>query len=84
MTELENHRRRIRKHHLKDEFVCIHDLTSAQPLSASQRAAIRNQATGMVERIRNDGRPGLMEVFLAEYGLSTDCLLYTSPSPRDS
>jgi RHH-type transcriptional regulator, proline utilization regulon repressor / proline dehydrogenase / delta 1-pyrroline-5-carboxylate dehydrogenase len=29
------------------------------------------RARGLVKAIRSDGRPGLMEVFLAEYGLST-------------
>jgi hypothetical protein len=30
------------------------------------------RAARLVEAIRGDSRPGLMEVFLAEYGLSTD------------
>ncbi|WP_299042948.1 bifunctional proline dehydrogenase/L-glutamate gamma-semialdehyde dehydrogenase PutA [uncultured Tateyamaria sp.] len=41
-------------------------------LSASDRAAICTAATELVTAIRNDATPGLMETFLAEYGLSTD------------
>ncbi|TNC51936.1 bifunctional proline dehydrogenase/L-glutamate gamma-semialdehyde dehydrogenase PutA [Rubellimicrobium rubrum] len=41
-------------------------------LSSADRAAIGKQATDLVRRIRAASRPGLMEVFLAEYGLSTD------------
>ena len=41
-------------------------------LDAPARAAISEAAAGYVARIRGTARPGLMEVFLAEYGLSTD------------
>ena len=41
-------------------------------LRPTDRARIRAAATRMVRRIRKSGNPGLMEVFLAEYGLSTD------------
>ncbi len=45
--------------------------TEAEPQPALRaRAAAR--AAGMVRGIRGEGRPGLMEVFLAEYGLSTE------------
>ena len=40
-------------------------------LSDDGRAAIAARATDLVRAIRGHGRPGLMEVFLAEYGLST-------------
>src|SRR5918998_212423 len=40
-------------------------------LSPQDRAAIGAQAAQLVRAIRAGSRPGLMEVFLAEYGLST-------------
>lgn len=42
-----------------------------QPDSAT-RAAATARAVGLVRSIRGAGRPGLMEVFLSEYGLSTN------------
>ncbi|MFC6637434.1 bifunctional proline dehydrogenase/L-glutamate gamma-semialdehyde dehydrogenase PutA [Sulfitobacter sp. JBTF-M27] len=41
-------------------------------LSADQRAQISTEAADLVRAIRSTTAPGLMEVFLAEYGLSTD------------
>ncbi|MCC5991412.1 MAG: bifunctional proline dehydrogenase/L-glutamate gamma-semialdehyde dehydrogenase PutA [Rhodobacteraceae bacterium] len=41
-------------------------------LDASARAEIVEQAAALVHDIRTSAAPGLMEVFLAEYGLSTD------------
>ena len=40
-------------------------------LSTHQRRDISQSAADLIGRIRSDGEPGLMEVFLAEYGLST-------------
>ena len=50
----------------------IEALATQAALSPADRAAIVTQATALVENIRASGAPGLMEVFLAEYGLSTD------------
>ncbi|MGC5198815.1 hypothetical protein, partial [Aphanothece microscopica] len=47
-------------------------LVAQAGLDAAARARIVDHAAGLVSRIRQGGRPGLMEVFLAEYGLSTD------------
>ncbi len=41
-------------------------------LDEAARAAIAAQGARLVERVRAAGDPGLMEVFLAEYGLSTE------------
>ncbi len=41
-------------------------------LSPKDRARIAADAADLVRSIRSSTRPGLMEVFLAEYGLSTD------------
>ena len=47
-------------------------LTATAALSAADRAAISAHGADLVARIRATSTPGLMEVFLAEYGLSTD------------
>jgi RHH-type proline utilization regulon transcriptional repressor/proline dehydrogenase/delta 1-pyrroline-5-carboxylate dehydrogenase len=51
---------------LLDEMICV------AALSPDDRAAISARAAQMVRDIRASTAPGLMEVFLAEYGLSTD------------
>ncbi|MEO0920204.1 MAG: bifunctional proline dehydrogenase/L-glutamate gamma-semialdehyde dehydrogenase PutA, partial [Pseudomonadota bacterium] len=56
----------------RDEAETIVELVKIARLDASCRAAIVERATGLVQRIRKASSPGLMEVFLAEYGLSTD------------
>ena len=48
------------------------DLVRTADLSPADRAAICADAAGLVTAIRTQAAPGLMEVFLAEYGLSTD------------
>ncbi|OAN75300.1 bifunctional proline dehydrogenase/L-glutamate gamma-semialdehyde dehydrogenase [Sulfitobacter sp. EhC04] len=47
-------------------------LIDTAQLSGEARAAISTDAAGLVRDIRSTTAPGLMEVFLAEYGLSTD------------
>ena len=47
-------------------------LTEEAGLSAEDRARISAAGAGLVRDIRSHSSPGLMEVFLAEYGLSTD------------
>ena len=54
------------------EAPLIARLIAEADLKPDDRAAIATQAAGLVARIRASSRPGLMEVFLAEYGLSTD------------
>ena len=55
-----------------DETEVLHRLRSEAALDTSQRATIGGNAAQLVRDIRGSTRPGLMEVFLAEYGLSTD------------
>ncbi len=55
-----------------DEGDAIARLIEAANLSKSDRAAISDKGAELVRAIRGDATPGLMEVFLAEYGLSTD------------
>lgn len=47
-------------------------LIAQADLSTSDRTEISAKAAELITRIRAHGDPGLMEVFLAEYGLSTD------------
>ncbi|GKY90250.1 bifunctional proline dehydrogenase/L-glutamate gamma-semialdehyde dehydrogenase PutA [Sinisalibacter aestuarii] len=56
----------------RDETELLAALTETAALDEAARAAIVTKAAGLVERIRKASRPGLMDVFLAEYGLSTD------------
>ena len=55
-----------------DETVTVANLREAAALSPEDRARISTRATALVRQIRASSDPGLMEVFLAEYGLSTD------------
>ncbi|MBK1635147.1 bifunctional proline dehydrogenase/L-glutamate gamma-semialdehyde dehydrogenase PutA [Rhodovulum adriaticum] len=50
----------------------LRDLLAGCALSPADRAAISTEAAALVREIRAKDRPGLMEVFLAEYGLSTE------------
>ncbi len=63
---------RIRYAALADEATLVRDLVEQAALPAPARAAIVARGANLVRRIRTGGKPGLMEVFLAEYGLSTD------------
>ena len=55
-----------------DEAKALTALTAMADLDAGARAKIVERGAGLVERIRGASRPGMMDVFLAEYGLSTD------------
>ena len=57
---------------LTDETALVQRLVAEASLDAPARAAIVAQGADLVKRIRASSRPGRMEVFLAEYGLSTD------------
>ena len=57
---------------LRDEAVLIRDLVAQAGLDAATRARIVAAGADLVRRIRASAKPGLMEVFLAEYGLSTE------------
>ncbi|MFV2052067.1 bifunctional proline dehydrogenase/L-glutamate gamma-semialdehyde dehydrogenase PutA [Aliiroseovarius sp. YM-037] len=55
-----------------DEHDKLVELIDRANLSAEDRARIAAKAAELVRSIRQSAKPGLMEVFLAEYGLSTD------------
>lgn len=55
-----------------DESALVATLAEAAALGPESRARILTRAADLVRGIRDGARPGMMEVFLAEYGLSTD------------
>ena len=54
------------------EALVLRQLVASAGLDAADRARISDSAADLVRAIRDSSDPGLMEVFLAEYGLSTD------------
>ena len=56
----------------QDEATAVDHLVATARLSDSDRARVSAAAAELVRKIRGSSEPGLMEVFLAEYGLSTD------------
>ncbi|MEM7721554.1 MAG: bifunctional proline dehydrogenase/L-glutamate gamma-semialdehyde dehydrogenase PutA [Pseudomonadota bacterium] len=69
--DLERLRRAIRAAHLSSETAILSALADAHAPSQAARTAGRRRGTALVQALRADTRPGLMDVFLAEYGLST-------------
>ncbi|MGY6696573.1 MAG: bifunctional proline dehydrogenase/L-glutamate gamma-semialdehyde dehydrogenase PutA [Roseinatronobacter sp.] len=57
---------------LRDDAACMEWAQSFAGLDEKARSQIVENATDLVQGIRNADSPGLMEVFLAEYGLSTE------------
>ncbi len=72
MSDLTALRARIDEAKYADEDRVLDDLIAQTDLSEADRARIGARAAQLVRDIRGSSRPGLMEVFLAEYGLSTD------------
>ena len=62
----------IERHSLRDEAALVKALIAEAGMDAAQRARITASGADLVSQIRASAKPGLMEVFLAEYGLSTD------------
>jgi len=71
MTDLSVLRDAIRDDHLADEAAILDRLIKSHGPDQATRTAAKARATRLVTSIRNDADAGLMEVFLAEYGLST-------------
>ncbi|GHG91691.1 bifunctional proline dehydrogenase/L-glutamate gamma-semialdehyde dehydrogenase PutA [Pseudodonghicola xiamenensis] len=65
-------RRAIDAQTYADPQAALERLTAQAALTEADRAAICQAAAQLVRDIRASTAPGLMEVFLAEYGLSTD------------
>ena len=55
-----------------DETSAVRALVASVDLSPDARTRIVAQAAGWVTQIRTQGKTGLMDTFLAQYGLSTD------------
>ena len=55
-----------------DEASVLAQLGEVAALSDADRTAIAGHGADLVRQIRANSTPGLMEIFLAEYGLSTD------------
>ncbi len=54
------------------EETVITSLIDEAQISADTRLAIQTRAMALTDALRTEGQPGLMESFLAEYGLSTN------------
>lgn len=72
LHDLKPIRKAIDAHIYADEMACVEKLVKAACITKADRARISAAAANLVNQIRNSADPGLMEVFLAEYGLSTD------------
>ncbi|HET7409641.1 MAG TPA: proline dehydrogenase family protein, partial [Paracoccaceae bacterium] len=64
-------RETLRAAYLEDEPAAMARLSGLAALDGATRAAIGDRAAALVRAVRDDSDPGLMEEFLAEYGLST-------------
>ena len=54
------------------EDAALQRLLDTASIDAALRENITTRAVELVERIRTDSDPGMMELFLGEYGLSSD------------
>ncbi|MBD3676830.1 MAG: bifunctional proline dehydrogenase/L-glutamate gamma-semialdehyde dehydrogenase PutA [Rhodobacteraceae bacterium] len=71
MSDLAKIRETIRQQHLAPEHSVLDGLRAAHAPAPDVRASAQRHAEDLVSRIRSAGKPGLMEIFMAEYGLST-------------
>lgn len=69
---LQTLREQIETGTLAKEGPLLEHLIQAAALDEPARARIAARGADLVRRIRQGGRPGLMEIFLSEYGLSTN------------
>ncbi|WP_306117553.1 MULTISPECIES: bifunctional proline dehydrogenase/L-glutamate gamma-semialdehyde dehydrogenase PutA [unclassified Roseitalea] len=72
MDPLNPLRAQIARDHLADEDTVLARMKARAAIDADLRRRAVARATALVGDIRRMDRPGMMEVFLAEYGLSTD------------
>ena len=64
-------RERIRAQYGRDEAAVVRELLQQRPLSEADRATVVTGAVKLVEALRREAAPTMMESFLGEYGLST-------------
>jgi len=72
MSKLPEIRARIRTLHREDEARVLADLARRHGLDEQARVAASADAAELIRDIRKAADSSLMDVFLAEYGLSTD------------
>lgn len=72
MRNLETHRAEMRTLCTASEDAVIQKLIDGSDIKFSKLVFITKRAVKLVKDIRSAGNSGLMDVFLAEYGLSTD------------
>ena len=72
MSRLANSRSSLKKAHHASEYELINDLVNTADISPRTHDQVNANAVKLVKAMRSDSHPGLMEVFLAEYGLSSD------------
>ena len=63
---------RINSLYREDEDVVIQNMTAEAAFTDAERARIEARAIELIRFMREEGKPGLMDMFLAEYGLSTN------------
>lgn len=61
----------MREEHRADDTAVIHQLAERAQITRALRASMSTRAATLVRDIRASGNPGLMDRFLAEYGLSS-------------
>ena len=72
MTTFVSIRNNIRDHHLADESQVLSGLLEQIKTADIDWAVVSQDAADLINEIRQQGELGLMEVFLVEYGLSTN------------
>ena len=68
---MDHFRRQMRAKAYASDAEVLHQLAALAP-SPEARAEISRQASAMVARLRAEAKPSVMELFLAEYGLSSE------------
>ncbi|MGB6116624.1 MAG: bifunctional proline dehydrogenase/L-glutamate gamma-semialdehyde dehydrogenase PutA [Mesorhizobium sp.] len=71
MATLASLRAAIRRHTYFDEGKSLARLVSGAKLGEDMRSRITKRAVGLIDAVRSSSDPGMMEEFLAEYGLSS-------------
>ena len=72
MQKLSHLREQFRQRRRLSEKQVVAELLDIVHLTNQQREQIQAHAAELVRKLRSEATPGLMESFLAEYGLSTD------------
>ncbi len=71
MSSIQTIREQLRRAHLTNESTAVKDLIASADLDTAARSHISGEAAKWVQEMRTSKRPGMMETFLAEYGMST-------------